>query len=67
MTFNQLVAYSDIVNVFKIQRSGQPENLAAKLTRANRLNNIIVPNSKLEIARKCNVFELRSLGTDYQS
>ena len=47
-----MVSYHDLVNVFKISRSGQPEYLAEKLTRRNRFNSIILPNVRLEIARK---------------
>ena len=51
-TVNQMVSYHDLVNVFKISRSGQPEYLAEKLTRRNRFDSIILPNVRLEIARK---------------
>ena len=52
MSIYQQMAYCDLVIVFKIQQRGQPEYLAAKLSTVNRLNNIIVPNSQLEITRK---------------
>ena len=52
MTVHQLVVYHTLLMVYKIRTSSEPEYLASILKKENRNENIIVPNTKLELARK---------------
>ena len=52
LTVNQLVSYHTLLAVYKIRQSGEPEYLAQFLKDDNRLSSIIVPNTKLSLAKK---------------
>ena len=52
LTVRQLIAYHDLLSLFKIEKTGQPEYLAEIFSRKNRFNKIIVPNNRLELSRK---------------
>ena len=51
MTVHQLVVYHTLLTVFKIRQNGEPEYLATILKIDNRNGKIIVPNSKLVLAK----------------
>jgi len=52
LTVRQLVYYHTVLCIFRIRSSQEPEYLSEILTRDNRRNKIIVPNSNLTLARK---------------
>ena len=51
LTVNQFVAYNTLLTVFKIRQTGEPEYLAKFLKNDNRLGSIIVPHTKLTLAK----------------
>ena len=52
MTVRQLVFYHTAVTTFRIRQSGEPEYLKGLMTRDNNRGNIIVPNTRLSLAKK---------------
>ena len=52
LSVNQLITYHTILTVFKIRQSGEPEYLASFLGSENRAGRIIIPNTKLTLAKK---------------
>ena len=52
MSVSQLVVYHTLLLVFKIRQSGEPEYLATFLKYDNRTAHIVVPNTKLTLAKK---------------
>ena len=56
MTVNQLITYHTLLVVFRIRKSGEPEDLALYFLRENRNNNIIIPQSNMELYRKSFVY-----------
>ena len=61
LTVKQLISYHDLLNIFKIKTRCQPEYLADIFNRVNRFNNIIIPCTKLELARKSFCFRSASM------
>ena len=53
---SQLIEYHSILSVYRIRKSNEPEYLANILSRENRNNNIIVPQSKMELYRRSFVY-----------
>ena len=51
-TVNQLVAYHTLLAVHKIRQTGEPEYLASFLKFDNRSGRIIIPNTRLTLAKK---------------
>ena len=56
MTVNQLIVFHSVLTVYRIRKSGEPEDLATCLRRDNRNHNIIIPQSNLELYRKSFVY-----------
>ena len=56
MTVSQLIKYHSILSVYRIRKSNEPEYLANLLNRDNRNNNIIVPQSNMELYRRSFVY-----------
>ena len=52
LSINQLITYHTLLTVYKIRQSGEPEYLASFLRSDNRGNRIIIPNTKLTLAKK---------------
>ena len=52
LTVNQLISYHTLLTVFKIRQSGEPEYLASFLQDDSRTGRIILPNTKLTLAKK---------------
>ena len=51
LTVNQLITYHTLLSVFKIRHSGEPEYLASFLLDENRQDRIIIPNTRLSLAK----------------
>ena len=51
LTVNQLITYHTLLTVFKIRQSGEPEYLAKYLQDDNRTGRIIIPNTRLTLAK----------------
>ena len=51
LTVNQLVFYHSALSTFRIRGSNEPENLSRILTRDNRAQRIIIPNTNLTLAK----------------
>ena len=51
MTVSQLIVYHTILMVFKIRKSGEPEYLAGFLKMEGRHGKIIIPRTKLSLAK----------------
>ena len=51
LTVNQLVFYHSALSTFRIRGSNEPENLSRILTRNNRAQRIIIPNTNLTLAK----------------
>ena len=56
MTVRQLIFYHTILTTFRIRQSGEPEYLNDLMTRDNNRGSIIVPNTKLSLAKKSYCF-----------
>ena len=56
MTVNLLVQYYTILAVYRIRQCKEPEDLAFYLTKENRNENIIVPQSNMELYRKSFIY-----------
>ena len=52
LTVNQLVVYHSLVVVYKIRHTGEPEYLARHLSSDNSRGNIIIPHTRLSLAKK---------------
>ena len=52
LTVNQLITYHTLLTVYKIRKSGEPEYLARFLKNENCFGKIIVPNTRLTLAKK---------------
>ena len=52
MTVNQLVVYHSALSTFRIRQSGEPMYLSNIMKRDNRSESIIVPNTRLTLAKK---------------
>ena len=52
LTVNQLVSYHTLLTVFKIRQCGEPEYLARFLKDDSRTGRIIIPNTKLTLAKR---------------
>ena len=52
LTVNQFVAYNTLLTVHKIRQTGEPEYLAQFLKNDNRQGCIIIPNTRLTLAKK---------------
>ena len=52
LTVTQLIFYHTMIAVYKIRQSKEPEYLANFLLRENRLGNIIIPTTKLSLAKR---------------
>jgi hypothetical protein len=53
LSVNQLITYHTLLAVFKIRQSGEPKYLAKYLQDDNRTGRIIMPNTKLTLAKSC--------------
>ena len=51
LTVNQLIFYHSALSTFRIRGSNEPENLSRILTRNNRAQRIIIPNTNLTLAK----------------
>ena len=51
LTVNQLITYHTLLTVFRIRQCGEPEYLASFLSDDNRAGKIIIPNTKLSLAK----------------
>ena len=56
MTVNQLVYYHSALSTYRIRQSHEPEYLATIMNENNRANRIIIPNSKLTLAKNSYCF-----------
>ena len=77
LTVPQLIFYHTMIAVYKVRQSKEPEYLASFLLRENRMGNIIIPTTKLSLAKRSfvwrgsegwnslpqNIRKLRKLGT----
>ena len=52
LTVRQLIHYHTALSMFRIRRSQEPEYLSELISRENRHNNIIIPNTNLTLAKK---------------
>ena len=52
MTVNQLVYYHSALSTFRIRQSGEPSYLSGIMGRDNRSASIIVPNTRLTLAKR---------------
>ena len=57
LTIIQLEYYHSVISVFKIRSSGEPEYLAARLSRDSRNKRIMIPNMELRLTQ--NSFTVR--------
>ena len=57
LTITQLEFYHSVISVFKIRSSGEPEYLAARLSRDSRNGRIIIPTMELRLTQ--NSFTVR--------
>ena len=51
MTVNQLVFYHSALSTFRIRQSQEPEYLSSIMSRNNRADKIIIPNTTLTLAK----------------
>ena len=56
LSVNQLISYHDLITVFRIRNSSEPEYLAEFLRNDNRNGSIVVPNQRLSVTQKSFVF-----------
>ena len=52
LTVRQLIYYHTALTIHRIRNAQEPEYLSEILTRDNRLNKIIIPNSNLTLAKQ---------------
>ena len=52
LTVHQLVVYHSVLATFRIRASKEPEYLSSIMSRDNRVNRIIIPNTTLSLAMK---------------
>ena len=52
LTVPQLIFYHTMIAVYKVRQSKEPEYLASFLLRENRMGNIIIPTTKLSLAKR---------------
>ena len=52
LTVRQLIHYHTALSMFRIRRSQEPEYLSELISRENRHNNLIIPNTNLTLAKK---------------
>ena len=52
LTVNQLVFYHTVLATFRIRTSEEPEYLYAIMSRDNRSDRIIIPNTTLSLAKR---------------
>ena len=74
MTVKQLIFYHTTLAVYRIRESGEPSEIATLFKRENRNQNVIIPQSNMELYRKAFIYraiqswnsvpkEIRSLKT----
>ena len=56
LSVNQLISYHDLITIFRIRNSSEPEYLAEFLKDENRNGSIVVPNQRLTVTQKSFVF-----------
>ena len=61
LSVNQMVCYTSILEVFKIRYNMEPEYLYEIFSKENRLGKIIVPFTRLELARRSFTYRAASL------
>ena len=59
LTVKQMVTYHTLLTVYRVRQTREPEYLATILCNDSRTGNIILPNTKLSLARKS--FTLRGI------
>ena len=56
LSVHQLISYHTLITIFRIRSSSEPEYLAEFLKNENRNESIVVPNSRLSVAKNSLLF-----------
>ena len=56
LSVHQLISYHTLIPIFRIRSSSEPEYLAEFLNHENRNESIVVPNSRLSVAKNSLLF-----------